>query len=438
MLLVLCQAAAKSGVLLLLVAIVEPDPVLSAIAVLLLGIALLVALQYVCTYLGTYVKEQWKMYSYRKFVKLSTAGIEKNPAIYAESELRETRVGGIIGNGSEILGGAIDYCLSIVTAFAIFMVLMITLSTVIEPWLLATMTGSLVACWVVVKHTRLTLTRKSEKAQRRRLVVSRYVQSSWENLSLGNQECLDSWNTQAARALQQFKRSRLASVGANVRVQGILTALSHLPTFFLLFFTLAFNGLGPQGVAKVAVAVPALLQSLNLLTQVAAMAASFYVLKGQFHVLQELVDPAPEVDLIQRIAFDRIQFVPDIEPSLQNVNSFVSDPPRACRLEVRGDNGCGKTSLLLYLKSVFQDRAFYLPAYANLFLGARRMAESTGQRVVRQIEKIMSFGHYHILLLDEWDANLDLQNRNMVNRRLDELCEEGVLIVEARHRQSDE
>lgn len=57
---------------------------------------------------------------------------------------------------------------------------------------------------------------------------------------------------------------------------------------------------------------------------------------------------------------------------------------------------------------------------------------STGQRTLKQLHEAFDLPATKYLLLDEWDANLDDENRRTVNERLDRLSINKV-IVEIRH-----
>lgn len=57
---------------------------------------------------------------------------------------------------------------------------------------------------------------------------------------------------------------------------------------------------------------------------------------------------------------------------------------------------------------------------------------STGERRLLQIEKVLS-APPPIVMLDEWDANLDLDNISRFNAILDSAAK-NIVVIEARHR----
>ena len=103
---------------------------------------------------------------------------------------------------------------------------------------------------------------------------------------------------------------------------------------------------------------------------------------------------------------------------------------------VRGLNGSGKSLSLLKLKEKYSDAAYLLPAHHDLFVNFQTQL-SSGQLARKSIEWIRENTEslsksVRVLLLDEWNANLDSDNLSALEKVLLELSE-SFLIVEVRH-----
>lgn len=98
------------------------------------------------------------------------------------------------------------------------------------------------------------------------------------------------------------------------------------------------------------------------------------------------------------------------------------------RFLVTGENGVGKSTLLKLLKNQHRE-AILLSPDVNL-IGSSLLG-STGEQVLQQLNYVINQG-VHLLLLDEWDAHLDLFNQKRINQRIDEISKD-CLVIEVRH-----
>ena len=93
-----------------------------------------------------------------------------------------------------------------------------------------------------------------------------------------------------------------------------------------------------------------------------------------------------------------------------------------------GANGAGKSSFLKAIKEMAEDALLLNPETS--FLDADSSL-STGQRRVKEIENALSMAPT-LLMLDEWDANLDGDNCRKIDQLLDEASRKMV-VIEVRH-----
>jgi ABC-type bacteriocin/lantibiotic exporter with double-glycine peptidase domain len=105
------------------------------------------------------------------------------------------------------------------------------------------------------------------------------------------------------------------------------------------------------------------------------------------------------------------------------------------RYTITGDNGSGKTTLLAEIKVKLGDKAYILPSQSKMmFLNEINQKEfSTGEKMIENLKEIaqnVSKTNVSVLLLDEWNANLDGDNMNNINKTIDEIsCDFCVLEV---------
>jgi ABC-type transport system involved in cytochrome bd biosynthesis fused ATPase/permease subunit len=135
---------------------------------------------------------------------------------------------------------------------------------------------------------------------------------------------------------------------------------------------------------------------------------------------------------------------PDLEEYIDNSSITITDlaarsvlssddilGQRSGRIVVRGENGAGKSTMLIKLKQRFRDNAIYLPAHHNLELKNMVGSLSSGEATMEHLVDIGD-SHEDVILLDEWDANLSAENRQRMDSLLDNLSRERV-VIEIRH-----
>jgi ABC-type transport system involved in cytochrome bd biosynthesis fused ATPase/permease subunit len=128
------------------------------------------------------------------------------------------------------------------------------------------------------------------------------------------------------------------------------------------------------------------------------------------------------------------------------------------RINVRGSNGSGKSSLLASLKTEMRKRAYYWPTSDRLafkFTGGvvpvdvegddedevvvvaetmdKKLGFSSGERQLKSLEEIVNSTHAQVYLFDEWDANLDEANKAKADALVDELAARA-RVIEISHR----
>ena len=119
-------------------------------------------------------------------------------------------------------------------------------------------------------------------------------------------------------------------------------------------------------------------------------------------------------------------------------------------INVRGANGSGKSTLLTILKAAVKTRAYYWPTADRLAFQfsqgqdeletdedgeplPKKAGFSSGERQLRALQEIVSHTGAAIYLLDEWDANLDPNNRAAADALVEQLAERA-RVVEISHR----
>jgi ABC-type multidrug transport system fused ATPase/permease subunit len=179
--------------------------------------------------------------------------------------------------------------------------------------------------------------------------------------------------------------------------------------------------------------------------------------------------PEPDIEFNERIRFDRLSLTLQLPSggvtlpcgTLQEMQALVKQQ-RSGRILVRGSNGSGKSTLLAALKTQIGSQAFYWPTTDGLTFAFTKQAEnsqkadseleeigemddpeeagsaakdgfSSGERQLKSLQEIVENTQAEVYLLDEWDANLDPQNRVQAENWVQNLAARA-LVVEISHR----
>jgi ABC-type transport system involved in cytochrome bd biosynthesis fused ATPase/permease subunit len=114
-------------------------------------------------------------------------------------------------------------------------------------------------------------------------------------------------------------------------------------------------------------------------------------------------------------------------------DDLLSQAAKKGRLTLRGENGSGKSTALMLVKNALANRAFLLPTYSQLSFTSETNKYSTGESLHNRLIEILERVDVDVLLLDEWDANLDSDNQERLSALIDQLSLKKC-VIEVRHR----
>ncbi|MGK8251681.1 hypothetical protein [Moraxella lacunata] len=266
----------------------------------------------------------------------------------------------------------------------------------------------------------------AKTAQMSRLMLMSGLSKAWDNVIIfnkynylrHNRTLTDTLNKAKTDSIHAKSMRHLSSnVGMLVLLVCVLTASG----------VLFWQNLGDMAMLAMLVAtLPRQIQMLQMSHELIGYRAEISTLMARLDGLIQLFD-TPNATLDKHIKKDRI-FVKQTN-QVFDFDEFLKNPPSTGRITLVGDNGVGKSCVLLTLKNRLSERAYYLPAKHELIFD--NTEGSTGQRLIGEIDELTG-DDTPILLLDEWDANLDGVNTDIIHAKLDEIGKTR-LVVEVRH-----
>jgi len=285
--------------------------------------------------------------------------------------------------------------------------------------------------------------------------------TAWDNIFSGNGYNLRLW---LAGFKNRLREALVAQIRAIVAREG-LSAMSGIVSLAIVFATITVVAVHNVGDTTLLIALATTLpRQIEMTYELHLLATGwndFIAIWTRFAGVAANMLPQPEAAFDSRIKFDRLVLR---EGEDANVVSSVNDALRIVqarptgRINIRGANGTGKSSLLASLKTEMRQRAFYLPVSDRLafkFAGNvvpvdvegdednelvvvaesmdKKLGFSTGERQLKSLEEIVNSTDARIYLLDEWDANLDAANKAKAEALVDALAARA-RVVEISHR----
>lgn len=277
-----------------------------------------------------------------------------------------------------------------------------------------------------------TISTLSVDTEQRYASYGNTLHKAWDNMVLGNRYNSRLWlNEFDASSSSYYESSQKLAVYKQLG-NIVIALVSLIPTAYLVYHLLVFDTLEPGIIAAIIVNLTRLFHILNSLSALAYELIEWTSASARLRYLLAFLTPHPG-GKIPQAPVGHVMINGEPITDYQKVRETLHDR-RVGRITIRGDNGAGKSTLLLSIKQAFANQAYLLPArndqlcwkspYGNL---------STGQRACAIIDEVLQKNtEIRYLLLDEWDANLDQDNRQLIDQLLETLSKDRV-VVEVRH-----
>lgn len=297
-----------------------------------------------------------------------------------------------------------------------------------------------------IKFAKKTILRRTELSQRERGRLFHILSLSVANVWIGNVGNFQAWRKEFHNTLKQSNDEQIRLQWGRDWATFFLMMSCMVPFVFVLFF---YTRLHLANAEKLVLLIATLPRQLSIIQNISVLIQSlvqFQERKERSKIVgQMLVLTDDEKGDKGRIFCGeiRIKSFKLNEPSkesrliscLEDVEAFTNHFAKG-RFLISGGNGTGKTSLFIQIKKYMGDKAFLYPVTINLFFPFLAGRESsTGERRIgelKAIEEGFLGPDVKVLLLDEWDTNLDEHNREIYSHKIDQLSDQ-FCVLEVRH-----
>ncbi len=287
--------------------------------------------------------------------------------------------------------------------------------------------------------------------------------TAWDNIFVGNRYNYRLWHAGFKQRLREALRAQIRAIVAR---EGLSTA-GGIISLVIVFIAIAHAGMESRGDLPTLIALAATLpKQIDLANDVHSLASGWNDLLAIWTRIGGAIEnftPNDDSDYDTRIKFQRLIFTENDKQ--HRVKDFASTLALIAaaehgRLNLRAGNGAGKSTALAALKQSFGARAYFWPTTDRLSYqfadgvnpegeaaieedddpqaaviekATKAKGYSSGERQIQSLQEIVANTYADIYLLDEWDANLDPQNRAIAQALVDTLARRA-RVVEISHR----
>lgn len=291
--------------------------------------------------------------------------------------------------------------------------------------LVAYIVGFLLVEFFIFYHQN-KISKMSKISQKSRISFVAILNKIWDNVIIFNRYNMGIFNHIYKSNFNRSKKYYIYSQSLNQLISSFGIILFMIPVLSLIVYLFIKNQNDYVFLSLLVATLPRQIQLLQMGQALVFHQTNFSSIKARFIGLQNSLN-IPDIDILSRINFKEI-FVNNMPLSGFDLNNL----PKNGRMTIRGRNGAGKSSFLLYLKTLLSNRAFYLPVSHDLFFHQNNK-KSTGQKLLTQLMEIKNnMGDVDVVILDEWDANLDHHNKAYLDELIDQLSQDK-LVIEVRH-----
>jgi hypothetical protein len=390
-------------------------------------------LPYIPGSLLCYQLERWSIACQFRLIELSDLLLYGQPLLWQDGEHKKFALPIYSKEGPKLIENTVHYAYSLASCTLNTTFNILAVAIAVDPYLLLSYLAGICLGAILVRLQSRKNEYLSENTERLRVALSNEQLFMWDNTVIGNQYNRGLWYDRLLSAFTAARRAALRSEAFNQTVAVGIVLVTQLPIFGYVAWSLLSRSAEPDYVISVIVVLPRLFQVVNSSHAILALVAMWYSQRGKLSVLRTLFG-AQRSEPIGVVQYDKI-FVngSPLASICHNVGEFVSQLRTPGRFTVTGPNGSGKTTLLLLAKALLGNHGYFLPAQHSLSFSRKSERLSTGQTMLTIMDELCEQARIEVLLLDEWDANLDAANRAVVDSQLAALPSRGITVVEVRH-----
>jgi len=409
------------------------------------------AVPYILQCFAFILKITWKQEAQRSFINSFVASNKDNIGEWSNKGLKEEKLSILTAEGPQALQQLIDYVWDLYTYFLSVFFNIMALSIILEPLFAVAYFISVTCVIIVMKVKRRAQRQLTQKALSARVDLCQSLLAAWDNVLLGNQYNYKLWEEKTTQRLNRCLQRNVALERFDQLLAIFVSLMTSIPSLMVVVYYLMMNHNAPVKLSAFVVILPLLFLILSYTYQTLSLAFRWSMHKSKLVAIYRTIQSTKDahIPLQKKIKWSKIQITQSTSDddnqtdgehvslpasyTLTSCHDLLQQTGQSGRLTIRGDNGTGKSTALMLVKNALEKRAFFLPTQNQLSFLSETNKYSTGESLKNRLTEILEKVDADVLLLDEWDANLDKENRERLSALIDELSKKKC-VIEVRHR----
>lgn len=395
------------------------------------------------------IKISWKQESQRSFINAFVSSNRNQIGEWSNKGIKEEKLSILTAEGPTALHALIDYLYDLYGYVLSVFFNIFALSVIVEPLFGIAYTISVLTVMFIMKVKRRIQRRLTKKALTARIDLYQSLLAAWDNVLLGNFYNFKLWQDKTSQRVNRCLQKNVELERFDQILAIVISLLTSIPSLCVVIYYAYINRFNVPNLTAFLVTLPVLFTILSYTYQTLSLIFRWGMHRGKLISIYKAIQPIQYSPMImeKKVKWGKIQIVncslstvaPEDHVSLagpQAISSYqelLDYTSRAGRVTLRGENGAGKSTLLMLVKNTLLDRAFFLPTQNQLSFISETNKYSTGESLRNRLLEILERVDVDVLLLDEWDANLDKENQERLSLLIDQLAEKKC-VIEVRHR----
>lgn len=392
------------------------------------------------------LKTSWKQDAHRTFVNAFVNSNRNNIGEWSNKGLKEEKLSILTSEGPNTINTFIDYSWDLCTYLLSVLCNILILSLVVEPYFLLSYSISVTCVIIIMKMQRRTQRQFTQKALIARVDLAQSLLAAWDNVLLGNDYNFKLWNERTSQRLKRCLQRNIDLERFDQLLAISVAMITAIPSLVVVAYFMMKHYGNMVKLTSFVVILPLLFQILSYTYQTLSLIFRWGMHRSKLMAIYKAIEPSEEnpVRMERKVKWPKIMATYTTQASedhisvaaprpLQSHDDLVKHAKNIGRLTLRGENGSGKSTALMLVKNAMSSRAFLLPTHSQLSFTSETNKYSTGESLHNRLVEILDKVDVDVLLLDEWDANLDQENRERLSALIDQLSRKKC-VIEVRHR----